>query len=139
MENLLNETICFRAVVHKNKKNVIISIKYTGIEHNLCSTYVRTYDVNICKIWWTFCTYISRHVLIIFHSDIDECERGTDGCDHNCTNTDGSYYCTCMDGYELESDNHTCAGNVYVHACVIHMHISTLFCSQKINYYILRM
>jgi len=49
--------------------------------------------------------------LYTFHSDIDECEEGTDGCDHNCTNTDGSYYCTCMDGYELESDNHTCTGN----------------------------
>ena len=47
----------------------------------------------------------------LFHSDIDECERGTDGCDHNCTNTDGSYYCTCMDGYILQSDNHTCTGD----------------------------
>ena len=46
--------------------------------------------------------------------DIDECTRGTSGCDHNCTNTDGSYYCTCMDGYEQESDNHTCTGNDYV-------------------------
>ena len=50
----------------------------------------------------------------MFHSDIDECVEGTDRCDHNCTNTDGSYYCTCMDGYELESDNHTCTGDVYV-------------------------
>ena len=49
--------------------------------------------------------------MYLFHSDIDECERGTDGCDHNCTNTDGSYYCTCMDGYILESNNHTCAGD----------------------------
>ena len=47
----------------------------------------------------------------IFHSDNDECEQGTDGCDHNCTNTIGSYYCTCMDGYGLESDNQTCTGN----------------------------
>ena len=49
-----------------------------------------------------------------FHSDIDECSEGTSGCDHNCTNTDGSYYCTCMDGYVLESDNHTCTGDDYV-------------------------
>ena len=48
--------------------------------------------------------------LYICISDIDECEQGSDGCDHNCTNTVGSYYCTCMDGYELESDNHTCTG-----------------------------
>ena len=51
------------------------------------------------------------HKGLIIHSDIDECEEGTDGCDHNCTNTNGSYYCTCMDGYKLESDNHTCTGD----------------------------
>ena len=50
---------------------------------------------------------------LIFHSDIDECVQGLAGCDQNCTNTAGSYYCTCMDGYELESDNHTCTGNDY--------------------------
>ena len=46
-----------------------------------------------------------------FYLDIDECEQGSDGCDHNCTNTVGSYLCMCMDGYELESDNHTCTGD----------------------------
>ena len=50
----------------------------------------------------------------MFHSDIDECEQGSAGCDHNCNNTVGSYFCTCMDGYELESDNHTCTGNRYI-------------------------
>ena len=49
-----------------------------------------------------------------FHSDIDECVQGTAGCSHNCTNTVGSYFCTCMDGYELESDNHTCTGNGWI-------------------------
>ena len=44
--------------------------------------------------------------------DIDECTQGSDGCSHNCSNTAGSYFCTCMDGYELESDNHTCTGDV---------------------------
>ena len=51
----------------------------------------------------------------IFHSDTDECSEGTSGCDHNCTNTDGSYYCTCTDGYELETDNNTCTGDNYVY------------------------
>ena len=49
--------------------------------------------------------------MILSHLDIDECEEGTDECDQNCTNTNGSYYCTCMDGYKLESDNQTCTGN----------------------------
>ena len=51
--------------------------------------------------------------LLNFSLDVDECTRGTSGCDHNCTNTNGSYYCTCMDGYVLESDNHTCTGSDY--------------------------
>ena len=46
------------------------------------------------------------------YPDINECEQGVDGCDHNCTNTVGSYYCTCMDGYKLESNNHTCTGSL---------------------------
>ena len=56
-------------------------------------------------------TLYSNEVVWFFHSDIDECERGLAGCDHNCNNIVGSYFCTCMDGYELESDNHTCTGN----------------------------
>ena len=33
-------------------------------------------------------------------------------CSHNCVNTEGSYYCTCDNGYELNDDKHTCEGNV---------------------------
>lgn len=32
--------------------------------------------------------------------DIDECVRDSP-CDHNCNNTDGSYVCSCRDGYNL--------------------------------------
>ena len=53
------------------------------------------------------------HHVVMLHSDIDECIEELDGCDQICTNTDGSYYCTCMDGYELESDNQTCTGDDY--------------------------
>ena len=36
--------------------------------------------------------------------DIDECaENGT--CDQNCTNTDGSFNCSCDSGYELDGRN----------------------------------
>jgi len=40
--------------------------------------------------------------------DVDECELGTDDCDSNatCTNTEGSYDCTCNAGYE--GDGVTC-------------------------------
>lgn len=36
-------------------------------------------------------------------------ENGTN-CSQQCTNTNGSYYCSCFDGYELLNDNSTCHG-----------------------------
>ena len=45
------------------------------------------------------------------HIDINECKTNHNGgCDHICTNTDGSYYCTCQDGYDLMMDNSSCVG-----------------------------
>ncbi len=42
--------------------------------------------------------------------DIDECEVMTDLCNQNCTNTPGSYFCHCYNGYRLLPDNNTCDG-----------------------------
>jgi len=46
-------------------------------------------------------------------ADINECVPNDDRncCNQGCTNTDGSYYCTCNDGYLLGADNCTCEGN----------------------------
>ena len=52
-----------------------------------------------------------------FYSDINECVQSLAGCNQNCTNTAGGYFCTCMNGYELQSDNVTCTGNVYNWFC----------------------
>lgn len=43
--------------------------------------------------------------------DVDECAEGTDGCAQSCTDTDGSYICSCDVGYELVNDRHGCDGN----------------------------
>ena len=43
-------------------------------------------------------------------SDIDECVVGTHQCEHNCTNTVGSYICSCRDGYSLSADGRRCNG-----------------------------
>ena len=44
------------------------------------------------------------------YSDIDECLSNNGGCHHNCHDSDGSYTCSCNDGYQLNSDGHTCEG-----------------------------
>ncbi len=36
-----------------------------------------------------------------FLIDINECDFDNGGCDHNCTNLVGSYFCNCSNGYYL--------------------------------------
>ncbi|XP_035668270.1 kielin/chordin-like protein isoform X5 [Branchiostoma floridae] len=43
--------------------------------------------------------------------DIDECGLEIESyrtCDHDCVNTVGSYYCTCVFGYQLQEDGRSC-------------------------------
>ena len=42
--------------------------------------------------------------------DIDECSEDIDGCAQTCTNTNGSYSCSCRIGYRLAGDDHGCNG-----------------------------
>eukprot|EP00058_Branchiostoma_floridae_P021004 XP_002606494.1 hypothetical protein BRAFLDRAFT_91924 [Branchiostoma floridae] len=41
-------------------------------------------------------------------SDIDECLNANGGCDHACTNTAGSFYCSCVAGFTLNEDRFFC-------------------------------
>ena len=42
------------------------------------------------------------------HTDDNECYLQRSGCQHRCTNTIGSYVCSCHDGFRLANDEHTC-------------------------------
>ena len=53
---------------------------------------------------------------------MDECS--TDVCDQNCTNSVGSFMCSCNAGFELDSDGQTCNGQwpiylVYIIMCIV--------------------
>lgn len=41
--------------------------------------------------------------------DLNECDTNNGGCEDTCTNTDGSYQCSCRTGYRLASDKQACA------------------------------
>ena len=53
---------------------------------------------------------ISVLLSVMFHIDINECLLNIDRCADNCTNTIGSYSCSCGSGYRLRADGHTCEG-----------------------------
>ena len=42
--------------------------------------------------------------------DINECGQNNGGCDRFCNNTEGSFFCTCGDGYNLNEDGRQCDG-----------------------------
>ena len=44
------------------------------------------------------------------NKDIVECDTNNGGCEQNCNNTVGSYYCTCDIGFQLGDDYHECPG-----------------------------
>ena len=48
--------------------------------------------------------------LLYTYSDINECLSDNGGCHHNCHDSDGSYTCSCNNGYQLNSDGRTCEG-----------------------------
>ena len=50
---------------------------------------------------------VSFYLCII---DIDECAPNNGGCQHTCNNINGSFYCTCNDGYTLNRDGKSCTG-----------------------------
>ena len=49
-------------------------------------------------------------------SDIDECVTDTHGCSQGCTNTEGSFVCSCPPGYLIQEDGANCGGR-WVDGC----------------------
>ena len=46
--------------------------------------------------------------------DQNECATANNGgCSQLCTNTNGSYECSCVLGYELDADGFSCNGTLY--------------------------
>ena len=60
--------------------------------------------------------YVSRYWFTTSHlADINECSDSNGGCDNDCINTIGSFYCECDNGYTLQTNRKTCNGQLHVH------------------------
>lgn len=47
--------------------------------------------------------------------DVDECANNTGGCEHElCSNNDGSFTCSCRNGYRLDSNGRSCIGKLWI-------------------------
>jgi hypothetical protein len=46
------------------------------------------------------------------NSDVDECLVANGGCGHHCTNTEGSFDCSCQTGFSLGPSNLDCHGEL---------------------------
>ena len=54
--------------------------------------------------------YREYHPFMCVCVDIDECSMGSHDCEQVCTNTEGSFICSCSSGFDLSSNGRTCNG-----------------------------
>ena len=62
-------------------------------------------NVNMHSIVITYLHAISSKL------DINECATSNGGCNQHCTNTPGSFQCSCNNGFSLSSNGRTCVDN----------------------------
>ena len=97
--------------------------KYTqSYTHTHAHAHVHTTHTHTCK-------HTHRYKLFIHNIiDIDECDTNNGGCEHTCTNSDGSYTCSCNTGYTLDLDDEGCSREKLNHPFfLISDNISLLF------------
>lgn len=84
--------------------------------------------------------YLSNKVTCAFcGSDFDECSvYGT--CSQSCTNTEGSYTCSCVEGYLSQPDNRSCKaknGKYQQTAAALNVHQFEWYCADVLFVFLL--
>ena len=62
------------------------------------------------KIKLMFCVIFIEYSI----TDVNECLTNNGGCSQICTNTHGSFQCSCYSGYALVADNLGCDGKMSI-------------------------
>ena len=91
-------------------KTVTTLLAPTTVPVTLDTCWMRTIvDAWVICYLSIYCFTFGMQLFSCMHADIDECAYSNGNCDQDCHNTNGSYYCTCSDGWHL--DGHTCNGD----------------------------
>ncbi len=64
------------------------------------------------EFWKIQFTSLKLHYFFI--QDINECELGLSGCSNECTNTIGSFYCSCPSGSQLDKNAKACISKCFL-------------------------
>ena len=65
--------------------------------------------MKICMLWCIVAADRGFDALLL-SIDVDECNTANGGCEHSCTNTIGSFICSCDTGYQLDENGLNCSG-----------------------------
>ena len=72
--------------------------------------YFHTDSVNFLHYLFLLAQLFSGYIFLLFFvTDINECTLGLHTCQQACTNNEGSYDCSCFDGFTLHA-NGSCVG-----------------------------
>lgn len=123
------------SIVHKS------TLKYSIYYLQLPSIWIENVTFHLQLFWllswmdflWTkhifnFCFYFPN---MLITSDLDECAAPAAPCTHLCTNTDGSYYCLCRNGFRMDGKS-TCLVTG-IQTWDSHLFIAVILLSSKIK------
>ena len=123
--NIINSTCtnCSRQVtmsVHQTKTIIVNTIVIIQRHHIIvpAKMVLNQTQMDILAMVY-FSKNNSINIALLFASDIDECADFISGCNQVCSNTEGSYECSCYTGYTLDVSLRTCIGTIII-KCIRH-------------------
>ena len=82
---------------------IVLALPITFVSIQLEVTGVSV--ILVIKILMEFVQVWLHPVIVVFHClllDVNECSNSNGGCSQMCNNTQGSYLCSCLLGYQLD-------------------------------------
>ena len=110
--NVMYSSIAFLVIDKLIEYIHYLEYKNTNIGY-ICTTVICILPIFLFLVCWSNVIFLYIYIFL----DVDECTAGTTSCDttnEGCSNTIGSFTCTCNSGYELNVDGFTCNGTIIV-------------------------